>query len=499
MSGERQTLPFNPAKVFESVAVMPQTKGSLSTTESTVGMGSLPKELYVQIEAIHAGTSKNSNRYPAEKLRGDMKIRSGMYSWNYPYPKPLIYNHDTDTDATGRIIDARYAEMTQAGRPGIIVTAHVVDPKAIERVLDGRLLTVSIGATSNAAICSICGTDIIDEGFCGHMRGESYGGEVAEWITGDLWFDELSWVNVPADQDAMIVGTSLYKEGLSNNEGIESARLTVSLTPPSFLEGAQDMEQTPETTPETTPEESLSLEEQLELANAEKKRLEEEKNALTLENQQLKKEQEGLEEAVTEEIPAEETSSETPVEPTLEEATATDTPATEAVVEEATTVSEEATSTSVEEEVIETELDPAMVALQTEVDSLKEQLETAKEEISVLEASNLELVDELKTTVVEHLAYIALSQDKDVTNMTEGRAKYATRTIESLKDTFKDLSEKTRTLTVFKQPELEDQTNSLRESVANPTAPASTPTLAEASSKQIDGHDYLVNLLRSTR
>lgn len=491
MSGERQTLPFNPAKVFESVAVMPQTKGSLSTTESTVGMGSLPKELYVQIEAIHAGTSKNSNRYPAEKLRGDMKIRSGMYSWNYPYPKPLIYNHDTDTDATGRIIDARYAEMTQAGRPGIIVTAHVTDPKAIERVLDGRLLTVSIGATSNAAICSICGTDIIEEGFCGHMRGESYGGEVAEWITGDLWFDELSWVNVPADQDAMIVGTSLYKEGVTNTEGIESARLTVSLTPPSFLEGAIDMEQTPEAT--------LSLEEQLELANAEKKRLEEEKNALTLENQQLKKEQEELEEAVTEEIPAEEVSSETPVEATLEEATATDALATEAVVEEATTVSEEAPSTPVVEEVVETEIDPAVVALQTEIDSLKEQLETAKEDLSISEATNLALVDELNSTVVEHLAYMDLMRGTEFETIEEARAKYAGRSMESLKDTYGDRQQLKETFIKGTLSQGTDIEPSLRESVSNPTIAVTETSVVEESSKQIDGHDYLVNLLRSTR
>lgn len=481
----KQTLSFNPAKVFESAAVMPQTKGALPTTsEAAIGSAILPKELYVQIEAIHAGTSRNYNRYPAEKLRGDVKIRSGMYSWNHPYPKPLIYNHDVETEATGRIIDARYMEMTQAGRPGIVVTAKVTDPKAIESVLDGRLLTVSIGATSNAAVCSICGTDIIEEGFCGHMRGESYGGEIAEWVTGDLWFDELSWVNVPADQDAMIVGTSLYQESAGQSqEGLEATRLTVSLQPPSFLEGVETVEHTEETVVEETPVVELSVEEQLELAKAEKKRLEEEKNALTLENQQLKKEKEGLEEGVTDtETP--ETTPETPAETVLTE---------EVVVEETTTVSEEAEEVTVAEEA------PVEPAAETdEIESLKEQLAEAKEEIKQLEAANLSLVDELKSTVVEHLAYVSLNQDQATTTMEEGRAKYAGRTMESLKDAYADASAN-RMVQTFTVEQTSDVADRLRESVSNPTIAVAEPTVVTESSKKIDGHDYLVNLLTGKR
>lgn len=482
----KQTLSFNPAKVFESAAVMPQTKGALpKTREAAIGSAILPKELYVQIEAIHAGTSRNYNRYPAEKLRGDVKIRSGMYSWNHPYPKPLIYNHDVDTEATGRIIDARYVEMTQAGRPGIVVTAKVTDAKAIESVLDGRLLTVSIGATSNAAVCSICGTDIIEEGFCGHMRGESYGGEIAEWVTGDLWFDELSWVNVPADQDAMIVGTSLYQESAGQSqEGLEATRLTVSLQPPSFLEGVETVEHTEETVVEETTIVELSVEEQLAQVNAEKILLEQEKNALTLENQQLKKEKEGLEEGV-EETETPEADPETPAETVLTE---------EVVVEEATTVLEEVEETTVAEEA-----PVELSALEVEIESLKEQLNDAKDEIKQLEAANVSLVDELKTTVVEHLAYVSLNHDADTASMEEARAKYVGRTMESLKDTYADLAASDRLVKKNVVEQASDSAAHLRESVANPTVAVTEPTVVTESSKQIDGHDYLVNLLTGKR
>lgn len=195
----------NPAKLNETltVKVAGNKKPSTKLTE-----GLEPSEyLMPRIEAIHAGRTRNYNHYLADKLKGDASIGSGVYSWLAPYPKPVIYNHDTDTDATGRIMSAAYADYTQAGRPGIIVIPKITETKAVQALKDGRLMTVSIGATSDAAICSICGTDIVNEGYCGHMKGEEYNGQVAEWIAGNIWFDELSWVNVPADSDAMVVDT----------------------------------------------------------------------------------------------------------------------------------------------------------------------------------------------------------------------------------------------------------------------------------------------------
>lgn len=195
----------NPAKLTETVTVK---VGGQKPSSRKLTEGLEPSEyLLPRIEAIHAGRTRNYNHYLADKLRGDASIGSGVYSWLQPYAKPVIYNHDTDTEATGRILSAAYADYTQAGRPGIIVIPKITEPKAVQALRDERLLTVSIGASSDAAICSICGTDIVNEGYCGHMKGEEYNGQVAEWIAGNIWFDELSWVNVPADSDAMVVDT----------------------------------------------------------------------------------------------------------------------------------------------------------------------------------------------------------------------------------------------------------------------------------------------------
>lgn len=181
-----------------------------------------------RIEAIHAGRTRNFNYYPADKLRGDAHLKTGVYSWLDPYPKPVIYNHDTNTDATGRILTAAFSEYTQAGTPGIIVIPKITDAKAIKAIEDKRLLTVSVGATTDSCTCSLCGTDILAEGYCGHMKGETYDGQVCDWIVGNIWFDELSWVNVPADTSAMIVDTqasALFSSGESGEPTHESALL----------------------------------------------------------------------------------------------------------------------------------------------------------------------------------------------------------------------------------------------------------------------------------
>ena len=211
---EYKGMKVDPTRLNESVTIqLPSaSKGSL---KESFGQG---ETISPRIEAIHAGTTKNYMYYPAEKLKGDKELKSGVHSWTSPYAKPVIFNHDTDTEVTGRVERAAYADYTQAGKPGIIVVPRITQPEAVKAVKDGRLLTVSIGGTTDAAVCSICETDIINEGFCGHMKGEVYDGVTATWIAGNIWFDELSWVNVPADENAMVVEVETNTLGQPTSE-----------------------------------------------------------------------------------------------------------------------------------------------------------------------------------------------------------------------------------------------------------------------------------------
>lgn len=163
-----------------------------------------------KIEAIHAHMTKNYVSYPQSKLRGNSsfkdkesgKIRpTGVHSWTSPYLKPMLKNHNIYEEPLGRIIKAEYKAKTSIGIPGIICYPRVTDPEAIARIVDGRYSTVSIGADTDAAICSICGQDILKD-WCSHRRGQIYEGKMCYWQTGNLWFIELSYVNAPADEYA---------------------------------------------------------------------------------------------------------------------------------------------------------------------------------------------------------------------------------------------------------------------------------------------------------
>lgn len=206
-------------------ALKDESKKLFSISESKKDDKDKNKKIVLKprIECIHAGMTRNKTFYSAEKLKGDPIKASGVYSWTNPYPKPMIKNHDSYSgDPTGRIESAVYITNSTTNKESIVIIPTITDPDAIEKVLDGRYMTVSIGATTDSAICSICGTNLVEEGWCGHFKGEKYDDQECYWIIGDLWFDECSWVNVPADQDAQVVdkGEVIMAEAFAESDGV---------------------------------------------------------------------------------------------------------------------------------------------------------------------------------------------------------------------------------------------------------------------------------------
>lgn len=184
-------------------------------TESAKGKSS--RKLIVQMEAIHVGRTANYTFYTEEGLK------NGLSSWTSPYNKPVLTHHNSHSgEAIGRILKAEYAESTMSGRKGLIFTCEITDPDAIEKVLDGRYTTVSIGATTDKVTCNICGTDRSKE-WCEHWRGDEYEGQTCHYIIGTTFGREVSYVNVPADENAGNFSVSVVDEGNTN----ESATLQV--------------------------------------------------------------------------------------------------------------------------------------------------------------------------------------------------------------------------------------------------------------------------------
>jgi hypothetical protein len=459
-------LDIDPRKLDESVTVKPQIvkESAVAFKEAKTEEGM--RYLLPRIEAIHAGSTRNSTRYPAEKLRGNEELKSGVYSWMHPYPKPVIFNHDIETEATGRIQAAAFAEYTAAGRPGIIVVPKITQEKAIDDILGGRLLTVSIGATTDAAICSVCGTDIINEGFCGHYKGETYEGVKAEWIVGNVWFDELSWVNVPADSDAMIVdsgGVISTAESFAYNgkEIINLGKNTTEWLVDSQTVLAEGLQPTKEKGDITLNEEQVkALQEELDALKAEHATAVSEKEALTSEVEQLKTD--------------------------VEEATAAKETAETALAEkEAELTTAQETLATKETEVAElTATNETLVAEKTALEtSLTEEQEARTQVVE----ENARLSTEMHKTLAERVVDLRVSLGKE-SNREEAINTYVGRTTESLNDSLGDLLKEAATAP--KKPGTRQV-----EKVENPAANLDGKEVTESKST-MTAEEVLANLFR---
>ncbi|MCD7910972.1 hypothetical protein KC480_05460 [Bacillus velezensis] len=191
---DKQLIKSNQLK--ENVGVVGKVKPEAVQKLTEAAKGKNKRKLVVQMEAIHVGRTANYTFYTEEGLR------NGLETWTHPYNKPVLTHHDSHNgEPVGRILRAEFSESTISGRKGLIFTCEITDPEAIEKVLDGRYQTVSIGATTDKVTCNICGTDRTKE-WCEHWRGEEYEGQTCHYVIGTTVGNEVSYVNVPADENA---------------------------------------------------------------------------------------------------------------------------------------------------------------------------------------------------------------------------------------------------------------------------------------------------------
>lgn len=155
--------------------------------------------LIIEVAAIHEGLTSNYNNYSAEELE------KALQSWVEPYPKPIILNHDLNTEAIGRVIAAKMDKEAD-GSSFVRLQVAITDPVAAQKVLDKRYLTGSVGGRAGKAVCSISGEDLATEDASGrprvpkYKRGKVYKGKIAYIDMQDISFKEYSFVNQPADQ-----------------------------------------------------------------------------------------------------------------------------------------------------------------------------------------------------------------------------------------------------------------------------------------------------------
>lgn len=274
-----------------------------------------PSGLQVRIAATHSGIiTRNNGFYLPDKMR------KGSSSFTDHFPKPVLVHHDEHSDPIGRVYAADYVDTSgsiqdqfnlKQGLPvhdksgkqvGVItdvllkdfveakmpygmqvdtvrtllrdslldeadysglghiqIVAHISDHAAIQKLLDGRYLTGSVGATTDRAICAICRQDWTKEGKCEHKPGGIYDGQKCFIITGNLLYDEYSFVNKPADRHSRVL--ELHYNGIQDSiVGVDdfiSRIYEVSLGFPQYdsvNEEDTEMAKKKKGTPEATPE-----------------------------------------------------------------------------------------------------------------------------------------------------------------------------------------------------------------------------------------------------
>lgn len=189
-------------------------------------------KLIIQIKAIHNGLTRNLTHYTAEALKNSLE------SWTQPYQKKVLKNHDMNSEPLGRILAATYAYDEAAHKDSVMLTAEITDPDAIEKIMDKRYTTVSVGGTSTSVSCSVCKTDIAKEGLCEHYKGEFYDGQMAYWMVNHFEPDEVSFVNAPADTHAGI--SDIYDQDPLGRPPMSAVMNQSAQQTPKLNESAED-------------------------------------------------------------------------------------------------------------------------------------------------------------------------------------------------------------------------------------------------------------------
>jgi hypothetical protein len=165
------------------------------------------------------------------------KVRDGVNTFTTPYNKPVLPHHNEQADPLGRIISASYLSTPHVSVSASIMDAselnkvhnernlkwvkkltpflldkrfeglgyvegmlNITDPDGIVKVIDQRYHTLSVGYGTDTLHCSHCMTEWVGEGPCDHYPGQMIDGLPVFLIYGNLWYDEISYINAPADE-----------------------------------------------------------------------------------------------------------------------------------------------------------------------------------------------------------------------------------------------------------------------------------------------------------
>lgn len=239
---------FRPKEVMDNKQHLFECKDATSPTGTS---------LLVKVAATHSGVVNQNHRF----YRPD-RMQDAAHQWTPAegkgYAKPVLFEHNKLGDVLGRIRTARYIDESYkwtndfptikdsifyktgdkkvdlfksvdwivdnlmgipdySGLGYIELGLNVTNPEAISKVLRDEYLTVSVGFQTDSATCSVCHTDWAKDDKCDHRPGtkDEESGRPAFLICGDFIYEELSFVNFPADPFAGKIAKDALKDSLN--------------------------------------------------------------------------------------------------------------------------------------------------------------------------------------------------------------------------------------------------------------------------------------------
>lgn len=209
-------------------------KGNVQATDSESGTDKKFEELVKQMKSKLGDKSAVIAKAPATHygfVNDNMSyydmayIKENALTWiqqtaDGAYGRPVIKNHNEyDVDGTlGRVLAATPVIYKTKSSDLFIPNGHidliyyVSDKEAIEKIMDERYKTLSVGASASLSSvkCSICGRPV-NSYDCEHVRGKQYDVEVSKnkmesklcyWTWSSKRYREVSYVANPADKMA---------------------------------------------------------------------------------------------------------------------------------------------------------------------------------------------------------------------------------------------------------------------------------------------------------
>lgn len=421
--------------------------------------------------------------YPTNmRLYGHDKMKASAPSWLRDYAKPVLTHHNsgvglfsTPSDPIGRIHQFRFVSKLPKGRADsenrdrlvardgtgyIELESDILDPDAIQKTIDGRYTTTSVGFFTDSLTCTICDQDWKVDGPCDHEPGRTYDkkgnvcdgktrGRICLLETGLMDYFEQSFVNVPGSKLAKVTSFEAINNALEKVQWPEDSR-TFALHVDSLQVGAlgysalfltdKEVIEIEAAIPDLSEDDWVSFDEVNKESSSSNKQEEQPSkehvgSILRLLNKEDK--------TVSSKDAAESSLTEATIEIGVDNEMATKAEP-EKVVDSKTTAAEaedkSTTSVTPTPSVDVSVYEDKITALQAKVDSLEEE--------------NLELAKRVKTSLADQLITLRIKNGNksiaglDADARKELREKYLTRTISSLEDAVADESESTAAFSV---------------------------------------------------